>query len=637
MSHKALEILKSHWGYDRFRSPQEEVIQSVMDGKDTLALLPTGGGKSICFQVPALMSDGLTLVISPLIALMTDQVNSLREKHISAACLISGMSYRELDLVLDNAVHGKYKLLYLSPERLKTELFKERLKRMNISLLAIDEAHCISQWGFDFRPSYREIKELRHHLPHVPVLALTATATPRVVEDIMEQLQFRSKKLIQKSFMRSNLSYEVCHTEKKWSLSLTELRKTTGSAIVYLRSRRHCAEIAKWLIQNNLSATYYHAGLDVHERHLRQERWIKNEVKIMVCTNAFGMGVDKPDVRLVIHLDLPDSLEAYFQEAGRAGRDGKPSRSLILVGPSDQEGLRKRYLESFPDLKFIKRVYQAIANHLQLAVGSGESQSYSFDLNAFSRAYELSGLRCHHALLIMEREGLFVSSDNIGQSSRVKLLVNRTALYDFQLRNPPLDSFIKTLTRSYGGLETEYIPISEYVIGQRTNCPVKKVKEILAHLHKQGIIDYIPSDGSAKLTYLHPRMKAEALSISDDNLRHRYEERKRRIESVLFYLEQSDTCRSILLLRYFGEESRIKCGQCDFCRKEASSALSSKRFALIRAQLLKVLSDKPGSSVSSITNSLPYEEDQLLEVIDFMMDEGQLKQSADRLEIRDKS
>lgn len=634
MNQEVLEILKKYWGYDSFRSPQEEIIQSVLDGHDTLALMPTGGGKSICFQVPAISLPGLTLVISPLIALMTDQVEGLKSRGISAAHLISGMSYREMDLVLDNAVNGRYDLLYVSPERLKTELFRERLKRMKIKLIAVDEAHCISQWGFDFRPAYREIKELRDQLPEVPVLALTATATPKVVEDIMVQLGFQSRNLIQKSFLRTNLTYEVRHTERKWSESLKELKNINGSAVVYLRSRRHCAEVCKWLVQSGLSATYYHAGLKVEERHQRQRDWLENKVRIMVSTNAFGMGVDKPDVRLVLHLDIPDSLEAYFQEAGRAGRDGNQAKSVILVGPSDKTELRRRYLESFPDQSFIIRMYQAMANHLQLAVGSGKLVTYDFDLSAFSREYDLSQLKCYHAIQIMEREGLLSFSDNLGGLSRVKLLMDRTTLYDFQLRNPALDNFIKALTRSYGGLEIEYTSISEYLLAGRVKTSVSRVTQILQHLHKQGVLDYVQKTGMSSITYLHERVKSAGLRISDDNLKDRFEERKKRIDAVLYYLDEDETCRSILLLRYFGEASKEACGYCDNCRKNKGAPLNQKRYDLIKAHLQKALIDKPDSTITSISENLPYNEDQLMEVINHMKSEGQLNQSSDRLTLK---
>ena len=631
MTEKAGQVLKKYWGYDQFRPPQDKIIASVLEGRDTLALMPTGGGKSICFQVPALCMEGLTLVISPLIALMTDQVENLKKRDVPAECLISGMSYREIDQTLENAVHGKYKLLYLSPERLKTDIFCERLKRMKVNLIAVDEAHCISQWGFDFRPAYREIKELRTALPNVPVLALTATATPRVVTDIMSQLVFREKNLIRKSFRRENLVYKVITTERKWSDALRALRVTGGSAIVYMRSRKQTTEVAKWLSQNGLSTTSYHAGLDAAERHKRQQEWINNKVQIIVSTNAFGMGVDKPDVRLVIHLDLPDSLEAYFQEAGRAGRDGKAAQSLILVGPSDQKELIRRYVDSFPNLSFIQQIYQALANHLQLAVGSGEMQTYDLDLPAFSKEYGFSPMQGFQALQIMEREGLISFSDGMGQSSRLKILMDRTSLYDFQLRNPSLDVFIKTLNRSYGGLETEYSAINEALLAQRLQISQNQVKKVLQHLKKQGVIDYVERNDHSKLTFLHARAKTSGLRISDENLKLRFKERKHRIQSVLYYINEQETCRSMLLLRYFGEESREKCGACDFCARDTSDAMNEERFKLIHQDLKDRLSKVNELNIQTLTDDLPYERSQVMKVIRFLLEEGLLQRKADRL------
>ena len=631
MNNEVLDILKKYWGFESFRSPQDQIIDSILNDRDTLALMPTGGGKSICFQVPALHLEGITLVISPLIALMTDQIENLKKRGVPAACLISGMSYRELDQTLENAVNGQYKLLYLSPERLKTELFRERMKRMKVDLLAVDEAHCISQWGFDFRPAYREISALRDALPHVPVLALTATATPRVVEDIMQQLSFREKHVVRKSFRRDNLVYRVIHSQRKWSEALKLLRETTGSAIVYMRSRKQTAEIAKWLGQNQLNATWYHAGLDASERRERQRKWLGNEIKIMVSTNAFGMGVDKPDVSLVIHLDLPDSLEAYFQEAGRAGRNGDSAESVILIGPSDEKELTRRYLDSFPDIKYIRLVYQALANHLQLAIGSGELQTYDIDIPEFCREYELSPMMCYQALQIMEREGLISLSDGLGQSSRIKLSVDRTTLYDFQLRNPGLDIFIKTLTRSYGGLEIEYTPIDEGLLSNRMRIPAARVRETLRHLQKQGILEYSERSDKSRITLLQAREKVSGLRISDDNLKLRYKDRKHRIESVLYYVNEQDTCRSILLLRYFGEESQASCGSCDVCLRKAVPPLTQKRFELIRQHLDAQLSGTEAMSIQALADSLPFGEDQVLTVINFMLDEGSLHRDDDRL------
>jgi ATP-dependent DNA helicase RecQ len=568
------QVLKRYWGYPDFRPVQNTVVEAAMAQKDTLALLPTGGGKSICFQVPALCQEGLTLVISPLIALMEDQVMNLRKRDIRAVALHSGLSYRALDIALENAANGHYKLLYLSPERLKSDLFLERLPRLAINLIAVDEAHCISQWGYDFRPAYLEISALRKLLPNVPVLALTATATPKVVRDIQEKLEFKKPHLIQQSFERKNLTYSLLNTEAKWDKTLAALQKTKGSVIIYMRNRRSTVEISQWLQSHGFTASFYHAGLAAADRQQRQKAWQSNQCPIMVCTNAFGMGIDKPDVRLVLHLDLPDSLEAYFQEAGRAGRDGQKAHALLLLGPADQKLLVKKHLETFPDLAFVQRVYQALANYYQLAEGSGLHQSFAFAAKQFMQTYRLPALKTYQTLKILEKEGLIALSEGYRQPSRLKIKVNRTDLYNFQLQNPKYDLLIKTLVRSYGGLQTEYALIDEELLAKRLAVLSSEVKRGLTVLHQNNLVDYEASKGSSVLTFTQERRAVPKLRISAKNLEQRYADLQERINAVLSYVQNDLQCRSLQLLQYFGEIGQKPCGGCDVCRQASGSALS---------------------------------------------------------------
>ena len=581
------QILKRYWGYDQFRPVQKKVVEAALSGQDTLALLPTGGGKSICFQVPALVEEGTTLVISPLIALMDDQVMNLRKREISAVALHSAMSYRELDLTLENAANGHYQLVYLSPERLKTDLFLQRLPRMKINRIAVDEAHCISQWGYDFRPSYLEISALRELLPEVPVLALTATATPKVVEDIQDKLSFKKHHVVQQSFRRKNLFYSLLNTEAKWDKALRAIQKTKGSIIIYMRNRKATVEIAAWLQSHGLNAQYYHAGLASAERQKRQLAWQKNENPIMVCTNAFGMGIDKPDVRLVLHLDLPDSLEAYFQEAGRAGRDGHTAHALMLLGPADRNLLVKKHLETFPDLDFVKRVYQALANYFQLAQGSGLHQSFAFPVKEFTAQYRLPALKTYQTLKILEKEGFIELNDGFKQPSRLKITVDRTQLYNYQLQHPKYDALVKTVVRSYGGLETEYALINEELLAQRMGVLSSEVKKGLMHLHSQQLVDYQASKGSSVLTYTQERVNVGQLKISPANLEQRYRDLQERIEAVLDYSENNLQCRSVQLLAYFGERNAQPCGGCDVCLKVEKRSVTQNRLE----QLLNTLQE----------------------------------------------
>lgn len=560
------EILHKHWGYTAFRPLQEEIIQAVLDQKDTLALLPTGGGKSICFQVPALAKDGICIVISPLIALMQDQVEQLQKRGISAVAIYSGMSARQIDILLDNCIYGDTKFLYISPERLKTDLFLARAKQMNINLIAVDEAHCISQWGYDFRPSYLAIKEFKDLFPSVTCLALTASATPPVKQDILEKLALKNPQIFQKSFSRANLSYSILWDDLKEQKLVQMIQKVGGSCIVYARNRRKTQEIAQILSEQGISASFYHAGLALDLRKSKQEDWIQNKFQCMVATNAFGMGIDKPDVRLVVHLDLPDSLEAYYQEAGRAGRDEKKAFAVIIAQENDIIELHSQWEKSYPTTETIKKTYQALSNYLQIAEGSGEMTSYDFDWQEMCRRFQLPTSETFYALKTLESEGLLLMSEAMQNPSKIKIKVSATELYDFQIRNEKFESIIKFLLRQYGGnLYTQFVTISEASISQLFKSPLADIERTLLLLEKFEIIDYEKQNGLPKLTLLAPRANLENLPIIWNSYLAKKERSRTKIDAIESYVRQNQLCRTIKIVAYFGENLSQPCGICDIC------------------------------------------------------------------------
>lgn len=582
------KILKDFWHYDQFRPLQEDIINSALQGKDTLALLPTGGGKSICFQVPAIAMEGTALVISPLIALMADQVQNLKERGINAIALNSSISASERELALQNAANGYYKFIYISPESIDNEKLLNRLQYINVNFIVVDEAHCISQWGYDFRPAYLNIAKLRELKPNLAVIALTATATPEVVEDIQAKLAFDNGAVFQKSFLRPELSYNVRKTENKMEACLEILNRIPGSAIIYLRNRKGVVEVSKWLSSMGYSADYYHAGLKVDERQNRQNAWVKNDLRIMVCTNAFGMGIDKPDVRLVLHLDLPDSLEAYFQEAGRAARDGQKAYSIVLVGPHDIKSLKARYLDSFPDREYLLRVYKALINYLQIATGSEEGSTFGLDLNDFSNQYRLSPFKLYHALRILNKEGVLEFNERAFSQSRMMIKADRRTLYDYQLRNPKMDDVIKLLTRSYGGLDVEYLRIDENLIARRLNTSVYKLKSFLRELNNHGMISYQEESGEAGLSLLRERANSKDLLLSEENIEFRKAELAKRLAAVEEFINSDDLCRSKTILAYFGENLTEDCGTCDVCRtKKRLQKAGSEEY--LKTQILNLI------------------------------------------------
>lgn len=570
------QILKQYWGYEQFRPLQEDIIKAVLVKKEVLALLPTGGGKSICFQVPALAMEGICLVVSPLIALMKDQVEQLQKRGILAKAIFSGMTPREIDLTLDACVYGKVKFLYISPERLKTEIFKVRAKKMKISLLAIDEAHCISQWGYDFRPPYLEIAEFRKIFPTVPCIALTATATKEVKIDIQEKLQFDRKNTLvfQKSFARPNLSYSCLYEENKENRLLKILQNVKGSAVVYVQNRRKAKNVADFLIKNKISADFYHAGLSHEERNSKQENWIKNRIRVIVATNAFGMGIDKPDVRVVVHLDLPTSLEAYYQEAGRAGRDEKKAYGVILYNQADVEDLKGKTKQAFPTIEVIKNVYQRLANYYKMAVGSGEMSSFDFDLEDFVRSFPKTDnssfdyLTIYYALKELENQGFILLNEAVNKPSQIVFLVDNTQLYEFQIANASLDFFIKLLLRMYGGeLFSNYTKISEKMIAKKINTDEQTVVNHLLFLRKSNIIDYSPRKEKPQLIFLKPRYNAPDLPFDGKSYQARQAREEAKINAMLHYVRHEKRCRTQLLLEYFDEISDQTCGVCDICLK----------------------------------------------------------------------
>ncbi len=567
--------LKKHWGYDSFRPLQEDIILSVLDNKDTLALLPTGGGKSICFQVPGLAIGGTCLVISPLIALMNDQVQNLKNKGVSAVAITSVMNAKEIDIALNNAAFGHVQFLYVSPERIENETFRQRLSYLPIGLIAIDEAHCISQWGYDFRPSYLKIAELREYFPGVSMIAVTASATKEVVEDIQLKLQFKNQQVFRQSFERKNIRYVVQLEENKYERLLKVIKNIGGTGIVYVRNRKKTEEISKWLIQNKISSSFYHAGINANERTVIQQNWIDNKAQVIVATNAFGMGIDKPDVRFVVHLDLPESLEAYFQEAGRAGRDEKPAYAVLLCNNYDVHNLKVQYEEKTPSIEEIKQSYQAIFNFYQIPVESGEGLSITFDIEAVIRNYNLKAVTLYNSIKCLEKEGYLSYLDSGYEPSKVMMVMNKDDLYNFQIKFPKYEPLIKVLLRSYGGLYENYVYIKEKDVAYRAKISEGELKSQLENLHTQGLLSFIPQTTLPKLVFLQNRINLKFEKIRLINYPILKEKALNRINSVVNYVTDKNTCRSRLLLTYFNETDFKDCEYCDVCVEKYKNQLST--------------------------------------------------------------
>lgn len=574
IEHRLLEVLNKFWGYNEFRPGQKAIIDAVVNRYDTLALMPTGGGKSLTYQVPTMASDGLCIVITPLIALMKDQVDRLRQMGISATAIHSGMSYSQIDIALDNCVYGDMKFLYIAPERLATESFRLRVQRMNVSLLAVDEAHCISQWGYDFRPSYLRIKEVRKLLPDVPVLALTASATPMVAEDIMHQLDFDKPNILRSSFARPNLSFAVRHTDDKNEQLMRVVNNVDGAGIVYMRSREGCEQLAEVLRQQGISASYYHAGLPHAERTMRQEEWTSGKTRIMVATNAFGMGIDKADVRFVVHYSMCDSLENYYQEAGRAGRDGKRSYAVLLAASDDNSKIVKHFDAEFPPLEDIKNIYEKICNYLQVPIGDGLYSSFVFNIHDFCVRERIFGGKVRSALNLLQQNGYMTLTEELENPAKILFCISRDDLYKVRIDRQDLDHIIRTILRMYNGVFTEFKAIREQDIAASSGYTIERVKELLKRMWQMRIIRYIPSNTSPMIFFDEERLPTKDIYISPDTYLHRKRLISERFENMVVYASNQTECRSVVVQRYFGDNEAQPCGICDVClakRKRAKN------------------------------------------------------------------
>ncbi|OQY96375.1 MAG: recombinase RecQ [Sphingobacteriales bacterium UTBCD1] len=644
-------ILKQYWGFDSFRPLQQEIIESVLNGNDTLALMPTGGGKSLCYQVPALAKEGMCLVISPLIALMKDQVENIRKKGITAFAIFSGMSRKEIVNTLKIAGNSNCKFLYVSPERLETALFKEYLPGMNINLIAVDEAHCISQWGYDFRPPYLRIAALREELPGIPVLALTASATPEVQQDVCDKLQWPPQtstgevltnalksgqslfgfNIFHQSFERPNLSYSAFEADSKINKIIEILLKVPGSAIIYCKSRKRTKEISELLHLQNISADYYHAGLAQEDRNRKQEEWILNKTRVIVCTNAFGMGIDKPDVLIVIHADVPDCLENYYQEAGRAGRDGKKSYAVLLYDEKDLHELENLTAQRFPPLPEIRNVYQAVSNYLQIPSGSGQGESYDFDIADFIKKFKLNSHTVLFSLKALEQEGWLAFNEQVFIPSAVQFIAGKTELNEFEKIHPELDIVIKSLLRAYEGIFDQEVSISEWVLTGLMKKSTDEVKEQLKQLHRYGIILYRPQKDSPQLFLLRDRIKAEDLMINMTEFNRRKEKFRLRCKKLIYFTREKTECRSRMIASYFGDASLSRCGICDNCLRQKALVLSKEEFENINHRIINSVKDGPLSAHELLLKLTGIKKEKAWKVIEFLQAENKIKMDKDGL------
>ena len=621
-------ILKQYWGYEDFRGIQEEIIASIGKGEDTLGLMPTGGGKSVTFQVPALAKPGLCLVITPLIALMKDQVQHLRARGIKAVAVYSGMTREEIIVALENCIFGDYKFLYISPERLDTEVFQAKLRSMKVSMITVDESHCISQWGYDFRPAYLKIADVRKLLPGVPVLALTATATPEVVKDIQLRLAFRRENVFRMSFERKNLAYIVRRTEDKAGELIHILSQVAGSAIVYTRNRKRTKEVSLFLNQHGISATFYHAGLDNDTKDQRQKGWQDGTFRVMVATNAFGMGIDKPDVRLVIHIDFPDSPEAYFQEAGRAGRDGQKAYAVLLYAQADKTILKKRIGDTFPEKDYIRQVYEHINYYYQMAMGDGRGGTFAFNIDEFCQNFKHFPVRVDSALKILTRAGYLEYTDEQDNTSRLIFTLRRDELYRINENNPDTEHLLRVILRSYTGVFSDYAYISEEILARRSGLTRQQVYDTLILLTKRHVLHYIPGKKTPYIIYTRERQNTVVLS------KEVYEDRKdsyeKRIHAMLDYAESDGKCRSRMLLRYFGEKNGHNCGQCDVCLEKHASGLRKGEYEDIAHGIFSLLAEA-SRIPQEIIHALPFEEEKILKSLAYLLAEEQIIQKEGRL------
>ena len=601
MADRFQDILRQYWGYPDFRGIQRDIIESIASGKDTLGLMPTGGGKSITFQVPALAQEGVCIVITPLIALMKDQVQHLKQRGILADAIYSGKTRSEIVQILENCIFGGIKILYVSPERLGTDIFQTKLRHINVSFITVDEAHCISQWGYDFRPSYLKIADIREQKPGIPILALTATATPEVVDDIQEQLHFGEKNVFKMSFERKNLAYIVRTVSDKQHEMIHILQCVKGSAIVYARSRKRTKEMSELINQSGISATFYHAGLDPAVKDERQKAWQADKVRVMVATNAFGMGIDKPDVRMVIHIDCPDSLEAYFQEAGRAGRDGEKSYAVLLYDTSDERKLKKRIDDTFPEKELIKDIYERLAYFFQIGVTSGRGKTFEFNIEKFCYIYKYFPTKVDSALRILEHCGYLHYEDNPDGKARLMFPMGRNDLYMLDNLTPNEDAIITALLRTYGGLFTDYVYIDESLVAYQTELSVQLVYTILKNLSARHIVNFIPQRKTPYITYTRDRVDGDKVIITEEAWESRRTQYVKRIEGILLYAQNNHICRSRQLLRYFGEETKEDCQHCDVCLAHKTKDTEDKKEAKqAKEAILRLLDDKKRHFVTEL-------------------------------------
>ena len=620
MKNKIKEILTTYWGHSNFRPLQEDIILSVLEGNDVLALMPTGGGKSICFQVPGLVNEGVCIVISPLISLINDQVEALKKKGIPAASIMSGMKRHEIEIALGNAAYGKTKFLYVTPERLTTELFRNSIKDMKVNLLAVDEAHCISQWGYDFRPSYLQIAEIRDLIPSTPVLALTATATPEVQDDIQARLKFRKENIFRKSFERKNLGYVVFHEEDKLKKLLNIISNVKGTGVIYVRNRKKTKDISDFLQKQKVKSAYYHAGLHAEIRNTVQDDWMKEKVRIMVATNAFGMGIDKGNVRFVVHMDLPESPEAYFQEAGRAGRDEEKAYAVLLYNQADIEELMYRAKLSFPETKEVLRTYVALCNYYQLPVGSGKGVSYDFNIDHFSGSYKMVPSTVHHCIKILEMQGLVAFSNSIDMHSRLHIEYKYDELYDFQVRNTRFDHLIKTILRSHEGVFDDFIQINEQLLSQRAGISKEELITTMQQLDKLKVLSYVPASDIPQLTFTEQRLDERDVHIDRMHLAERKERFMKRVRAMISYASNINKCRSQMLLEYFGEKKDQRCGVCDYCLKRNKLDISDFEFETIESQIKMTLVDHTLELNELVNHIKEAKQEKSLKVIEWLID-----------------
>jgi ATP-dependent DNA helicase RecQ len=623
-----LNILRQYWDHQSFRPQQEAIIQSVLDKKDAVALLPTGGGKSVCYQIPALMNDGMCIVISPLIALMKDQVANLEKKNIAAFALHSGLTFFEVKQALQNAVHGDYKFLYISPERLQNRIFKEHLSSMQINLIAVDEAHCISQWGYDFRPPYLQIAALRD-LITAPILALTASATPIVLDDIKSKLQLKELNVFRQSFHRSNLSYSVFNVDSKLNRAIEILKNVHGSSIVYCRSRKLAKQVAELLRLQNINADFYHAGLNFETRNKKQEAWLNNTTRVIVCTNAFGMGIDKPDVRTVIHYDVPDCLESYYQEAGRAGRDEKKSYAVLLYNTEDEKELKLLPGRHFPPIKEIKRIYQCLADYLQIPVGNGEGNYYNFNLNEFIKNFQLDAFAAIGTLKMLEQENYISFNENIFVQSTACFIIPKELLADAEQTHLQLEPVIKCLLRSYEGIYDNKVSINERSISKLLRLHVDEVKQQLQQLHSLHIIEYEPQKDTPQIYFITNRASADYLVINHEKYLQRKKQFAQRVETILGYIQTSTECRSKFIGNYFGDAAIEDCGICDNCLKKRSSSITEKEFTGAREKILSMTNSERIPVQNILQSFKNIKKEKLWVVLEHLLEENIIKINID--------